>query len=74
MIDKKRNTCWRCGYPLTASGYEHDSICPGCRTPTHVCRNCRYFSNEAPKQCAQPAADKIADKQRANRCRYFEAL
>ncbi len=74
MTEEKRNICWRCGYTLSTAGYEYDSICPGCRTPTRVCRNCRYFSSGAPKQCTQPVADKIADKQRANSCHYFEGL
>lgn len=66
-------TCWRCGQDLHQHDYAREASCPKCQTPTHVCRNCRFFSAQAPAQCTEPVADAVADKQRANFCGYFEA-
>ena len=74
MCNELQGTCWRCGHPLRQTDYGYSSICPGCRTATRVCRNCRFFCNSAPNQCNQPAAGPIIDKQRANRCDYFQIL
>lgn len=66
--------CWHCGQSLTERDYAREANCPGCGRPTHVCRNCRYYDTGRPNACAEPVADPIADKTRANFCGYFEAL
>ncbi len=74
MHPKKPHICWRCGHPLKQTGYGKASICPGCRTSTRVCRNCLFFSNDVPRQCKEPSAGLIANKQQVNACAYFQAV
>lgn len=71
MSDDRQHRCWRCGYSLQHSAFARDTICPGCRTPTRVCRNCCHYDNSLPNQCREAAAEPIHDKQRANACPCF---
>jgi hypothetical protein len=36
-----------------------------------VCRNCAFFASGAHHDCREPAAELVADKERANFCEYF---
>jgi len=45
--------------------------CPFCRTDLHCCLSCRFHDPAAPKQCREPAAELIRDKNRANYCDFF---
>lgn len=65
--------CWHCGQSLSERDYAREGNCPGCGRPTHVCRNCRYFDTRKSNACAEPVADPVTDKTRANFCGYFEA-
>ena len=73
MAYNMQGTCWHCGQKLQERDYGRESRCPGCDKPTHVCRNCGFYSPSAPGQCREPVADAVSDKQRANFCGYFEA-
>lgn len=68
-----RGNCWNCGHALEERDYARESLCPQCGRATHVCRNCRYYDTARPNACAEPVADPVADKTRANFCGYFEA-
>jgi hypothetical protein len=35
---------------------------------------CRFYDLSKAKQCAEPVADPVLDKQRANFCGYFEPV
>lgn len=72
-LDSPIGVCWRCGHPVLHVGYTPESICPGCRTPMRVCRNCRFFSYCAPNLCSEPAAGAVVDKQRVRSSAFFEA-
>lgn len=37
----------------------------------HVCRQCVYYDTTKGKSCAEPVADEVRDKERANFCGYF---
>ncbi|MCG6943497.1 MAG: hypothetical protein LJE69_19880 [Thiohalocapsa sp.] len=65
--------CWHCGADLTDLDYGREATCPNCRKSTHCCRNCRWYARGRPNDCAEPVADAVADKERANFCGYFEA-
>jgi predicted RNA-binding Zn-ribbon protein involved in translation (DUF1610 family) len=65
--------CWHCGAELTDLDYAREATCPNCRKFTHSCRNCRWYARGRPNDCAEPVADPVADKERANFCGYFEA-
>ncbi|MDA8099938.1 MAG: hypothetical protein M0042_09950 [Nitrospiraceae bacterium] len=46
--------------------------CPFCNADLHCCRNCRFFDRAAPRQCREPQADLVRDKEKANFCDYFQ--
>lgn len=67
--------CWKCGTLLTALVLplaRHDE-CPKCRADLHVCRMCRFFDTRVSRQCSEPVADEVVNKERANFCGYFDA-
>lgn len=45
--------------------------CPHCRADLHCCLNCRFYDRSAPKQCREPQAELVRDKDKANFCDYF---
>ena len=65
--------CWHCAADLTDLDYGREAECPRCRKQTHVCRNCRWYAPTRPNACAEPIAEPVKDKDRANFCGYFEA-
>jgi len=65
--------CWQCGtalpdVPLPVSRRES---CPSCDADLHVCRQCEFYDTSAAKDCREPVADEVVDKERANACDYF---
>lgn len=72
MATDKQGICWHCGTTLDGADYAREGECPKCRKPTHVCRNCRFFAPGRANDCFEPVAERVADKQRANFCDYFE--
>lgn len=67
--------CWKCGASLEALGlpFSRTDECRACRAEVHVCRMCRFYDTGKAKGCAEPVADEVRDKERANFCGYFEA-
>ena len=47
------------------------SECPHCRFALHCCLNCRFYAPGKHNDCAEPGADRVVDKDRANFCEYF---
>jgi hypothetical protein len=67
--------CWRCGaslahFPLPLA---RSAECEKCRADLHVCRLCEFFDPRLGKQCREPVAEDVKDKDRANFCGYFQA-
>ncbi len=65
--------CWKCGASLDALPHPLSRLaeCPACRTDLHICRMCEFYDPRISKQCREPIADEVKDKQRANFCGYF---
>ena len=65
--------CWKCGAPLAEViiPVGRTDYCRACRAEVHVCRMCRFFDLSKAKHCAEPIADPVRDKERANFCGYF---
>ena len=66
--------CWKCGagldyllMPLSRSAH-----CKACEAALHVCRMCRFYDPRVAKQCREPVADAVKDKDRPNFCGYLE--
>jgi hypothetical protein len=45
--------------------------CPHCHTDLRCCLNCRFFDRSAPKQCREPIAELVREKDKANYCDLF---
>jgi len=71
---QKSLKCWKCGagldyliMPLSRSAH-----CKDCDAALHVCRMCRFYDPRVAKQCREPVADAVRDKDRPNFCGYLE--
>ena len=66
--------CWKCGASLAELSLPvgRTEYCRACRAEVHVCRMCRFYDLSKAKQCAEPIADPVLNKERANFCGYFE--
>ena len=68
--------CWKCGASLAALSLplSRTDECRACRAQLHVCRMCRFYDTGKAKSCAEPVADEVQDKTRANFCGYFQPV
>ncbi|MFQ5427709.1 MAG: hypothetical protein ACE5EZ_01895 [Thermodesulfobacteriota bacterium] len=48
-----------------------NETCPSCGRDLKACVNCRFFSPLSNRQCLEPLAELVADKEKANFCEYF---
>ncbi|MGE3684585.1 MAG: hypothetical protein AB7G93_22950 [Bdellovibrionales bacterium] len=46
--------------------------CPKCRADAHVCKNCAFYDPKVYNECREPQAEVIRERDRANRCDYFQ--
>jgi hypothetical protein len=46
-------------------------VCPYCHAELHCCLNCRFFDRSAPKQCREPIAELVREKEKTNFCDLF---
>jgi hypothetical protein len=66
--------CFACGKPIPLAAGERVGFrdtCESCRADVHVCRNCRHHDPSAYNECREPNAERVGDRDRANRCDYF---
>ncbi|MCR9093792.1 MAG: DUF4407 domain-containing protein [bacterium] len=45
--------------------------CDRCAADLHVCLNCDHHDPGAYNECREPSAERVRDRDRANRCEYF---
>jgi len=66
--------CWKCGHTLedVLLPLPRLAKCRSCNADLHCCRQCRFFDLTVSKQCREPIAEPVQDKQRANFCGYLE--
>jgi hypothetical protein len=67
--------CQRCGAQLKSPAgikIQRRDTCDSCGADLHCCRNCRFFDPAKSKQCAEPQAELVSDKEKSNFCDYFE--
>lgn len=65
--------CFHCGKPLDASCKPgRGDECPSCGSGVKACLNCRFYNRGAYNGCAEPSAERVVDKDRANFCEFFE--
>ena len=46
--------------------------CLACHAQLHVCKLCEFYDPHVGKQCREPIADEVKEKDRANFCGYFQ--
>ena len=65
--------CWHCGESLTGIPlpFGRREECPKCAASLHVCRLCEFYDKGTSKDCREPVADEVSDKEAANFCDYF---
>lgn len=66
--------CHACGQERALAASERIGFresCEGCDADLHVCLNCRFHDPSAYNECHEPNAERVADRDRANRCDYF---
>jgi hypothetical protein len=66
--------CWKCGASLADLTLPLRRLeeCRTCRAELHVCKLCEWYSVTVAKQCREPIAEEVKDKERANFCDYFK--
>lgn len=45
--------------------------CTHCDADLHVCRNCQHHDPSAYNECRESSAERVGERERANRCDYF---
>jgi hypothetical protein len=63
--------CYNCAVTLP-TGTDFKSICPKCSVPLHCCKQCAHFDPSTRFQCVKPIPERIAVKDKANECTWFE--
>jgi len=65
--------CWKCGADVRDEPMPlgRETRCRVCQSDLHVCRQCGFYDTTKGKSCAEPVADEVRDKERANFCGYF---
>ncbi len=66
--------CFSCGAeaPLAAGervGFRDE--CGACSADLHCCRNCAHHDPSAYNECRESQAERVDDRERANRCDWF---
>jgi len=45
--------------------------CPSCHSDAKVCLNCHFYDPQAYRECREPQAGWVKEKDRSNFCSYF---
>lgn len=67
-------SCWKCGASLAVLSLPLRRLdeCPQCRAELHACKLCVDYDTSIAKQCREPTAEEVRDKERANFCDHFK--
>lgn len=65
--------CWKCGAAIDGEPMPlaREARCRACQVDLHACRLCTFYEPTKAKSCAEPVADEVLNKERANFCGYF---
>jgi hypothetical protein len=74
MFNMPGLVCWKCGASLADVTLPLRRLeeCRTCGAELHVCKLCEWYSVTVAKQCREPIAEEVKDKERANFCDYFK--
>lgn len=66
--------CFACGGAVEVASGERVGFrdaCERCGGDLHVCRNCAHHDPAAYNECRESSAERVGDRERANRCEWF---
>jgi hypothetical protein len=63
--------CYNCTTTLPVDT-DFRGNCPKCNAPLHCCKQCAHFEPSTRFQCLKPIPARIAVKDQANQCEWFE--
>ena len=66
--------CFSCDVAIELAASERilfRDTCDQCNADLHVCRNCEFHDPSAYNECRESSAERVGDRERANRCDYF---
>ncbi len=66
--------CAACGQEVPLASGERVGFrdeCSACRADLHACRQCAHHDPGAYNECREPGTERVADRERANRCDWF---
>jgi hypothetical protein len=66
--------CWKCGASIADLSLPLRRVdeCRRCSAPLHACKLCEFYEITVAKQCREPIAELVREKDRANYCDYFQ--
>lgn len=66
-------SCHACGTSFNVSvRVSFRAVCDSCGLELHACLNCRFHDEGVSNQCRESEAELVVDKERANRCEWFQ--
>ncbi len=66
--------CVGCNAPVEIPAGERvgfRDVCPQCDTDLHSCVHCAHYDPGAYNDCREPGAERVSQRDRANRCDWF---
>ena len=66
--------CHACRFEVVLASGEsvgYREACARCGADLHVCLNCAHHDPAAYNECRESSAERVLDRDRANRCDYF---
>ncbi len=69
-----RFSCNACKFAILLSSGErvgYRDTCSACNADLHSCLNCAHHDPSAYNECRESSSERVADRERANRCDYF---
>jgi hypothetical protein len=65
-------TCHHCGRAIQLeTAIQRTDSCPSCYSDLKCCLNCTFYDPGRNNQCADPAAEWVPEKDKANFCEFF---
>jgi hypothetical protein len=72
---QRRVVCHACSADLEVElPLGRSSLCRRCGSDLRCCLNCRFHDLSSYNDCAEPSAERVLEKDRANFCDYFSPL
>jgi hypothetical protein len=66
--------CRSCDTPVELAAGERVGFrdaCDHCGADLHTCQHCAFHDPGAHNECREPSAERVSDRERANRCDHF---